>query len=515
MGSQVESQEVFTEIILANCPSIIIILDDEMKLRLCSRTFVKAVGASSADELRGKTWEEIFNRHLNNYTISFLHKKLPEIMKNHGSLSFNRWFSFKRTPKRGENRYYTVSCHGIDAKQGGAAGIQAGLIAVFVDNTAIMEEKQQAEKANQAKSNFLAAMSHEIRTPMNAILGLGQVLEHNEIDTVQRKYIEDIRDSASSLLSIVNDVLDFSKIEAGKMTVLNIPFKPKSLLESIGNYISGLCATKNLAFSLQIDDNFPDKALGDENRLRQLLTNLLSNAYKYTEKGKIALEARLLNKNMEFSVRDTGVGIKKEDIAKLFVPFEQLDMLKNRKVHGTGLGLSISDNLCKLMGGSIRVESEYGKGSVFTASIPWQQTDVQIVEHDDSEYLFSLAGKKALVADDIDINLEVCEAMFGGFNLAMDRAISGKEALEKAEDSIKTGNHYDIIFLDQMMPGMDGFKTCSHLRRLGSYLNTVPIIALTANTVDIEAFSNRGFQGFLAKPMNYKELGLCLRQWVK
>jgi CheY-like chemotaxis protein len=251
---------------------------------------------------------------------------------------------------------------------------------------------------------------------------------------------------------------------------------------------------------------------GDENRLRQVLTNLLSNAMKYTHEGSVEFSAWLSDEGMlRFDVKDSGIGIRKEDASKLFRPFEQLDTRKNRNVVGTGLGLAICYRLCRLMGGDLWLESEYGVGSTFSMAAPYTAASENAGESADVPKEFSAPEAKVLVVDDIEINLDVTQAMLGGFNITADLVQSGKSAIEAVQK-----NTYDIIFMDHMMPEMDGIETTQCIRDLGGYLEKVPIIALTANVIngaDVMFRENR-FNGLLSKPIEFSSLNLCLRAWL-
>jgi CheY-like chemotaxis protein len=296
---------------------------------------------------------------------------------------------------------------------------------------------------------------------------------------------------------------------------------------------------KKLAFHFHIDDTLPGFVYGDENRLRQVLTNLLSNAMKYTPQGQVKFSAWLSRDNplssdnppfgdshvsreedsgevspafLRFDVQDTGIGIRDEDAGKLFKPFEQLDTRKNRNVVGTGLGLAICFRLCQLMGGDLRLKSEYGVGSVFSVAIPYISATEGVGDTAPGSLgEFSARGVKVLVVDDIEINLELTEAMLDSFDIKVDLAKSGEEALKLVQTNI-----YDVIFMDHMMPGMDGIETTRRIRELRGPCAAVPIIALTANVINgaESMFLENQFNGFLAKPIEFASLNLCLRKWL-
>jgi CheY-like chemotaxis protein len=351
---------------------------------------------------------------------------------------------------------------------------------------------------------------------MNAILGLNEILARTELNPVQSKHLGDIKKSAQSLLTIINDILDFSKIEAGKLEIISSNYNLRSLLDNLHSMFSILYKAKNLALHFNIGEDIPASVSGDENRTRQILTNLLSNALKYTQQGQVDFSAWLEktedgNELIRFDIKDTGIGIRQEDTEKLFKPFEQLDTRKNRNVVGTGLGLAICYRLCRLMGGDLWLTSEYGKGSCFSAAIPYSPAEAQsedaVVEHGE----FSAPSATILVVDDIDINREVCAAMLEAFSIKADLASGGRKAIELA-----AANHYDIIFMDHMMPEMDGIETTKHIRTFNNYCASVPIIALTANVINgaEQMFMENEFNGLLAKPIEFASLNQCLRRWL-
>jgi CheY-like chemotaxis protein len=388
------------------------------------------------------------------------------------------------------------------------------VLAVFIDFTDILREKERAEAASNAKSDFLAVMSHEIRTPMNAILGLNELLSRSELNPIQYKYLQDIRKSAQSLLTIINDILDFSKIEAGKMEIINADFNLPALLDNLRVMFEIMFAEKKLLFTFRVDENIPDIIYGDENRLRQVLTNLLSNAMKYTSAGFVEFFAwgMLPEGVLRFDIKDSGMGIRKEDAGKLFQPFEQLDTRRNRNVAGTGLGLAICYRLCRLMGGDLWLESEYSIGSTFSVAIPYNppREDPGAAAPGVLREFFA-PDVRVLVVDDIEINLDVTQAMLESFGIRTDLALRGELAIELVQK-----NAYDLIFMDHMMPEMDGVETTTRIRDLGEAYRKIPIIALTANVVGgAEAmFLQNQFNGLLSKPIDFASLNLCLRKWL-
>jgi signal transduction histidine kinase/CheY-like chemotaxis protein len=509
-------QKAYTSMLLESCPNIIMLLDNGGRLVLSTRKFLTLTGIPNFDYILNRTWEAIFFPYLEAKDIEELKALMESVTRERKTHMLNKWIDFGKT---GEPRWYSIELQGISGAQGNDAGISSGILAVFLDLTEIMREKQKAEAANSAKSDFLAVMSHEIRTPMNAILGLNEILGRTELTEIQGKYLKDIRKAAQSLLTIINDILDFSKIEAGKLEIISAGYNIRALLDNLHSMFSILFKGKNLELCFTVEQDFPDTVYGDENRVRQVLTNILSNALKYTPEGRVGFRAFFEAGDAEhpggmlrFDVKDTGIGIREEDREKLFKPFEQLDTRKNRNVVGTGLGLAICFRLCQLMGGDLWLKSEYGKGSVFSAAIPnvpALETAGENEEEDAGD--FTAPEAKILVVDDIEINLEVCGAMLEGFGISADLAHSGREAVELAERK-----HYDLIFMDHMMPEMDGIEATALIRSLGDRYAGLPIIALTANVIGgaEQMFKEHKFNGLLAKPIEFAALGRCLRQWL-
>jgi signal transduction histidine kinase/CheY-like chemotaxis protein len=513
---------------------------------------------------------------------------------------------------------------------------------IRAQNQRLMELREDAEAANRTKSNFLASMSHEIRTPMNAITGMAELLLRRELPDDARGEVQDIKQAASNLISIINDILDFSKIEAGKLELIPVKYMLSSLVNDTINIIRMRLIEKPIRFYTNIDGSIPNSLIGDEVRLRQTLLNLLSNAVKYTEKGHIGLSITTVKGELpakvwlKISIADTGFGIKAEDQVKLFDDFSQVDKKKNMGIEGTGLGLAITKKLCAAMGGDITVESEYGKGSVFTMYVPqgintpehfasvkdaankkvlvyesrtvyaksvdWSLENMKVphtivtdsdafseaLSREEWYYVFSgyglyekinpvmeklpnekrpplalmiewgteahipgirfvslpvqslsiadvlngkvsshsyfdnsktgsairftLPGVRLMVVDDLATNLKVAEGLLAPYKTSVETCLSGKKALELVKQQ-----DYDLIFMDHMMPEMDGIETTAAIRLWEKENNKkVPIIALTANAVSgmKEMFIKNGFNDFLAKPIDISKLDEMLDRWI-
>nr|MCR4740356.1 response regulator [Lachnospiraceae bacterium] len=383
--------------------------------------------------------------------------------------------------------------------------------------------KNMADQASAAKSNFLSSMSHEIRTPMNAIAGFSElILSEKNISEKTKNYAGNIRSSANNLLGIINQILDFSKIESGKFEIIEDNYAMSSLLNDITSIIGIQISEKPIKFTVNIGKHIPEGLYGDVMRIRQIFINILNNSVKYTDKGEIELSVDWRPKNVETgeliaSVRDTGIGIKDEDMPKLFESFMQIDTRRNRGITGTGLGLAVCKNLLNLMGGSIEVQSVYGGGSTFSFTIPQKivdNTDCNYVfgeiktRNDEFSLPFVCPDCRILVVDDNRVNLEVAKGLISQYGAFVTLASSGGEAIARVEED----EAYDIIFMDHMMPGMDGIETTVKIREK----HDTPIIALTANAIKgvEEEFLNAGMNDYLSKPIELKRLMEVMEKWV-
>ena len=378
--------------------------------------------------------------------------------------------------------------------------------------------KDQAEKANRAKTDFLSSMSHEIRTPLNAIVGFSNSLNDNkDIPESAKADVKDILVASDNLLEIVNGVLDISKIEANKIEIIKKEYDTKKMLDELSKLTKVRIGEKPIEFITKFDESLPRVLYGDQTRVKQVILNILTNAAKYTDKGKIIFSVQSIIKDnvcrMIVSVEDTGRGIKKESIDKLFTKFERLDEDRNTTIEGTGLGLAITKKLVELMHGKIVVQSKYGEGSKFTVSIDQKIVKNPTISLDDNNSsnieTLDLKGKKVLVVDDNKLNLKVATRLLTPYNLEITTSESGFDAIELLKN-----NKYDIILMDDMMPKMSGTETLKEIQK--NKLYDGPIVALTANALTgmREKYIEHGFTDYLAKPIEKSELNRVLKTYL-
>ena len=385
---------------------------------------------------------------------------------------------------------------------------------------AVEEQNQNLQKAEQERTLLFASMSHEIRTPINAIMGMNEIILRDTKDDNIKSYAQDIKDASRLLLNLVNDILDFSKIEAGRMEIIPTEYRLEEMLRSICNLMKGKMEAKYLDFELNIGENVPSVLYGDEIRISQILINIMTNAIKYTDNGKVSLSVEYTqdgdgNDAIRYCVEDTGIGIKEEDIKKLFGSYERFDLERNRRVEGTGLGMGIVNGLLSAMNSHLEVSSVYGKGSIFSFTLAQKVIDYTPIKtglKDNSlknkeEKIFY--EKRALLVDDVLINLKVGELILKRFIKHVDVAHSGKEALHMIADK-----DYDIVAIDFMMPEMDGEEVMKSIKAMGGKYESIPIVVLTGDysVTARDEYMSMGFTDYLEKPLMPEELAAVLKK---
>ncbi|MBQ5334076.1 MAG: response regulator [Oscillospiraceae bacterium] len=393
---------------------------------------------------------------------------------------------------------------------------------------AVEEKNKELDNINKAKTVFISNMSHEIRTPINAVLGMDEMILRESSEEHIKQYAYNIRSAGKMLLSIINDILDYSKIEAGKMEIIPVEYSTAAMIDDICSIVSIKVKEKNLTLNLNIDENIPSRLMGDELRIKQIIINILTNAVKYTEKGTITFTVDCVKSaeegmtGLRVKVEDTGIGMRREDMSRLFTAFERLEEKRNRNIEGTGLGMSIVVRLLEQMNSKLDVDSVYGQGSTFSFVLPQKVIDSRPagdfetarkkrIEDEMPAVIPYAPSAKILVVDDTSFNLTLVSHLLKRTGIKPDTASSGEECLKKAAE-----NHYDMILLDHVMPGMDGIETLDRLRKMGGRFTDIPVIALTANVMSgaRERYINSGFSDFIEKPIVPSKLEAALVRYL-
>lgn len=503
--------------------------DEDMELLYVNQSTCDIYGCETVEEFRELTGNN-FKGMVHPDDYDSIQDSIDEQISRESNRRNMDYVVYRIIRKDGSIRW--VDDYGHFATLPGYGDVYYVFIEDITENKIAAEERErarslayaleQAEAANNSKSAFLSNMSHEIRTPITAILGMNEMIQRETDNSVILDYSENIRKAGVSLLGIISDILDFSKIETGKMTLENEEYSLRSTAMDLYNLVFFRAEAKGLEIIFNVDPDMPTHLLGDEIRVKQVITNLLTNAVKYTEEGQVTFEIKLEEK-MSDSVRfcvtvtDTGIGIRDEDMQRLFEPFDRLDLKKTRSIEGTGLGLAITRQLLSLMDSELKVESRYEEGSKFSFILTQKVTDWEPVGefHPDihisensgqvrKHALFTAPGMRLLVVDDTPMNLQVIAGLLKRTKIHIDVAVNGAECIEKFGQE-----HYDMVFLDYRMPQMNGIETLSVLReKYPDRFEKTPVISLTASAVsgDKEKMIKAGFTDYLSKPVNVEEM---------
>ncbi len=516
-------RERYLALLLANSPSIILFLNHSGRVEFCTDYFIAKAGFANAAEVLGHTLTEVLSKFLDDEAHERLLEKSGSVVETNEPYAFDVSFYFDRNGKQEDFAGLLVPMKDQEHQSN-------GVMLMFHDVTDLKRSREEALAASKAKSDFLSNMSHEIRTPMNAIIGMTAIGKKTK-DVERKDYaFEKIENASTHLLGVINDILDISKIESGKMELSYICFDFRQMLDRVMSVITLKMREKRQHFSVQVDPEIPRPLYGDDQRLAQVITNILSNAAKFTpENGSITFYAglkRIQEKTcvIEMYVQDTGIGMSEQEQGKLFNIFQQAEAGTARKYGGSGLGLAISKRILELMGGEIWVESEPGKGSRFSFTVslklPKASKTSATVQGDelgaagvssDSDF----TGHVILLADDIEINLEILMALLEPTHITIDTAKDGKEAVDALTEH---PGRYELILMDVQMPEVDGLQATRMIRALDTpEAAAIPIIAMTANVFkeDIEKCLDAGMNDHLGKPVVLEDVIQMLKQYLK
>jgi signal transduction histidine kinase/CheY-like chemotaxis protein len=512
-------QENYLNMLLKNSICIILLLDREGCLDYCTDEFLRVLDIPYFDTIKNMKFSDIVKlKEAQGFSLA----PVAELFEQ--SYRDKKIVRTETSLAVGKDRIctYAVNITPLIHEEDDVDGFML----LLHDITELAKAKVNAELANIEKSRFLVRMSHEIRTPMNAIIGLSELAQREYGKAKALEYITGIKSAGASLLAIINDILDFSRIESGRMDITPFSYETASLLNDVLTIIRVRITETPLELITEIAPDTPGVMIGDANRIKQILLNLLNNAVKYTQRGFIKFsvsweraggdEIRLI-----FGVEDSGIGIRQEDIRRLFGEFTRIDEKRNINIEGTGLGLSIARSLSRAMGGDIAVRSEYGKGSVFTATLTqtvadWKpmgsMAELSTTRAETQSVTFIAPEAEVLLVDDFPSNLLVAEGLLVPYRMRLTTCLNGREAVERVEQRA-----FDLVLMDHMMPEMDGVEATRAIRAMDEErCRTMPIIALTANAVSgmREMFLENGFNDYLSKPIDVRRLDAVLKEWI-
>jgi PAS domain S-box-containing protein len=512
-------QDSYMNMVFENSPDIIMLLDKDIKLIYCARIFLEKAGIDSFEEIRKKSYRDVFERYMKDEHLDVIIMFFHTAKEEGNPITFEKVLDFGS----GNPRHYEIHFTPMFNDN----RIFQGAFILFHDMTEIMEAKERTEQASRAKSNFLANMSHEIRTPLNAIIGMTNIAKASG-DLKRKDYcLEKVESASAHLLGIINDILDMSKIEEDKFELSCTEFEFSAMIERVIGIFEFRLGERKQELVIDSDPSVPARIITDEQRLAQVITNLIGNAIKFTpEGGKITLSIRRIPQSgpkddesctLEIAVTDTGIGIPKEQQGKLFASFVQVDSSIARKFGGTGLGLAISKKIVELMNGEIRIESEEAKGSSFIVTIRVKIPEASIVSALETPLPASdtppdYSGKRILLAEDVEINREIVLTILEPLGLKVIEAEDG----QKAYDLFRANpDGFDLIFMDIHMPGIDGYESARLIRSFDhSRAKTVPIIAMTANVFkeDVERCLAAGMNSHIGKPLDFDAVMATLKK---
>ena len=507
-------RERYLMLLLANSPSIIFFLNQKGRIEFCTDYFVEVANFNNAADVLGHPLADVLSPFMDSEAHAMFLEQVNNAALAYIPLSLDVSFCFDEINFDFAGLIVPMK----DEEQKGD-----GIMLLFHDVTSLKRSREEALAASVAKSAFLSNMSHEIRTPMNAIIGMTAIGKNEKSLNGKDRAFGKIEIASTLLLGIINDILDISKIESGKMELSPINFEFNEMIDRAVSVAAISMRNKEQQFSVNIDQKIPRYLYGDDQRLMQIMTNILSNAAKFTPKnGEITLSALLLSKQddkctIQISVKDSGIGMTKEEQSKLFNVFQQAEAGISRKFGGSGLGLAISKRLLELMDGEIWVESEKGKGSEFTFIATLLISDYSQMKASDNAVCLTgnFSGQTVLIVDDIEINLEIAKALLESLNLKTITALSGKQAVDLFD---KNSDSCDLIFMDMQMPEIDGLQATQMIRSLDlDKAASIPIIAMTANVFkeDIEKCIAAGMNGHLSKPIDMAEVIKVLSDYFK